>query len=54
MNSQAKLSNKVNNKTALSEQLHKNIGKSQNETKSIHLTHKYMTDDFPRLVQALQ
>ena len=40
--------------TTLSEQLQNSIEKSYKETKLIPLTHKYITADFPSLVQALQ
>ena len=42
------------NNTTLSEQFQNQISKSQKETKSISLTHKYMAAHFSVLTQALQ
>ena len=39
--------------TALSEHFKNSIEKSQKESKSMTLTHKYMTDHFSDLIQAL-
>ena len=46
--------NKMGGNTTLLEQFQNQISKSQKYAKSIPLIHKYITDHFPDLIQALQ